>query len=92
MRVKQGSNRGGYKATAKCPPAQTPFRIARLYARPILILNFMHASAVGLSATKGNGVASDIRRIRRMRVKCFGVADRWFERLVRFIKVMHEGF
>jgi len=58
----------------------------------MLILYFMQTSAVGVSATKGNGVASDIRRIRRMRVKCFGVADRWFERLVRFIKVMHEGF
>jgi hypothetical protein len=53
----------------------------------------MESSGVGLSAAKKNGVTEgNIPPMRRSRVKYFDLADRWFNRLVRFSSAMHEGF
>ena len=37
-------------------------------------------------------IEGNIRTVRRSKVKCFELADRWLNRLVRFTKAMHEGF
>ncbi len=37
-------------------------------------------------------IEGNTRSVRRSRVKCFEVADRWLNRLVRFTNAMHEGF
>lgn len=53
----------------------------------------MESSSAGVSATKKNGVIEgNIRTVRRSKVKCFELADRWLNRLVRFTQAMHEGF
>ncbi len=60
----------------------------------LLILYFpMEGSSAEVSATKRNGVIErNTRSVRRSRVKCFEVADRWLNRLVRLTNAMHEGF
>lgn len=53
----------------------------------------MESPSVGVSTTKRNGVIEgNIRTVRRSRVKCFELADRWLNRFVRFTQSMHEGF
>jgi hypothetical protein len=53
----------------------------------------MESSSVGVSAIgKDGGIKQNTPPVRKLRVKCFEHANRWFDRLLRFTKAMHEGF
>jgi hypothetical protein len=53
----------------------------------------MESNTLGVPASKKNGVMeANIQLVRRSRVKCFELADRWLNRLVKLTNAMHEGF
>ena len=39
-----------------------------------------------------SGMEKNIRPVRKWRVKCFELADRWLDRLIRFMRATHECF
>jgi len=53
----------------------------------------MERSSTGFSRINNNdAIEQMVHPVRTLRVNYFEVADRWFNRLVRFMTALHEGF